>query len=207
MRNKTLVLGAVALLAGSVWTAGATADEYTDLDAWKAAVAEWTLINFDTDPAGDPLFDGPIGEIYADYGVSFPPGNDISSTFWGPVSPPNGWINNTLVDDGRQFDFEVTVGDIYAAGAHNVGAGGTPNGSRLDAYNDDGDLLESVLSDGISDTLDFFGVTTTEPIAYVTITAIDPAGWGLDDLYVGVPEPAGLALLGLGTMLAGVRRR
>ena len=34
-------------------------------------------------------------------------------------------------------------------------------------------------------------------MSYVTVTVINPSGWGLDDLYIGIPEPASLALLGL----------
>jgi hypothetical protein len=200
---RKLVWASAIVLALSV---PALADSYTDLASWKAAVPSWTLVNFDTDPSGAPTVPGaPIGATYAAYGLDFPPGNLIEGGFGGPVSPPNGWINNTLVGSDRLFDVNMTVDTIFAAGVHNVFYGSWPNGAVLNAYGAGGGLLATVKSDGVAETLDFFGVTTTAPIKRVEILALNPGGWGLDDLYVGVPEPASAALLAVALLFA--RRR
>lgn len=193
--------------------AGTTlADQYTDLISFQAATASTRLINFDTDPAGAPL--GPGGDVeilstYSAWGAVFPRGNRSVSFFGQPVSAPRGWLNDTASGSDRVFDVEFTAGDITAVGVHNVGFGGTPAGSTLRAYGDGGVLLDSVTSNSIASTLDFFGVTTGSPIRRVEITVNDAGGWGLDDLYIGqvVPAPSSAAALALAALAAGRRRR
>jgi hypothetical protein len=89
--------------------------------------------------------------------------------------------------------------------------GGIPSGSLLRAYDLSDTLIESVLSDTLGDTKDFFGLVTDVDIARFEVLALDPMGWGLDDLYFGeagaVPEPGVLALLGTGLVALGVLRR
>lgn len=79
---------------------------------------------------------------------------------------------------------------------------------RLTAYNGGGDVLAYVDADDDINMLDFFGVTTAEPMADVVIYFSDDFGWGLDDLRLGqVPSP-GAAVLGLrGVAAVGRRRR
>jgi hypothetical protein len=191
----------------AIMTTPVRADTFNDLDDFLAATGPVTLINFDTDPDGNPTSAGAqIGSTYASVGADFPLGNTFS-TFGEPVSPPHGWLNNTDVGGDKIFDVEMVFDDIYAVGVHNVWYGSAPNGALLEAFDGSGGVLESVMSDGDLSTLDFFGVTTSDPISYVTVTVINPSGWGLDDLYIGIPEPASLALLGLGAALLARRRR
>ena len=51
-------------------------------------------------------------------------------------------------------------------------------------------LLETASSDTDPNTLDFFGLTTTEPIERIEITFVptNPIGWGIDDLHFGQNE-------------------
>ena len=163
----------------------ASATPFTDLGDFLAAVPDAQLVNFDTLPDGSTAPLGEIGALYGDLGLSFPAGNRIVGTFGGPVSPPQGWLNDTQVGSDRIFDVDITVAGVRAAGVHNVLFGSFPNGGVLRAFDADGNELESVTSDGIGDTLDFFGVTTDADIARVVITVLNPMGWGLDDLWIG----------------------
>jgi hypothetical protein len=185
MTRKTAALGtACGALAGLVSASIASADSFNDLGAFLAAAPGATLVNFDTLPGGGPAVLGPIGAQYAAVGLDFPPANEIIDGFGGPVSPPNGWLNNTFVGADPTFDVNITVAGVRAAGVHNV-LFASPNGAILRAFDAAGAELESVRSDADGGTLDFFGVTTTADIARVVISVINAGGWGLDDLYVG----------------------
>jgi len=159
----------------------ALADQYTDLMTFQGALASYRLVNFDVDPAGIPLG----------------PGSDVEIG------------NDTDVGGDKIFDFDVTGGDYTAAGVHNVLFGGIVGGSTLTAYGDGGVVLDSVTSNTIASTLDFFGVTTASPIRRVVITVNGGGGWGLDDLYVGqvIPAPSSAAALALAGLAVGRRRR
>lgn len=205
---RLLMPAVIAAMSAGV----ALADQYTDLMTFQAATASTRLINFDTDPSGAPL--GPGGDVeilstYSAWGAVFPRGNRSVSFFGQPVSAPRGWLNDTASGSDRVFDVEFTAGDITAVGVHNVGFGGTPAGSTLRAYGDGGVLLDSVTSNALASTLDFFGVITGSPIRRVEITVADAGGWGLDDLYIGqaVPAPTSLAALALAGLAPARRRR
>lgn len=164
------------------------------------------VINFDTDPLGNPLSDGQeIGSTYAAWGAEFPVGNYVASAI-GPVSSPLAWFNDTFEDGGPRFDVKITAPNITAVGVFNaLYSQGTYQ--RLTAYNGDGLELAFVDGDQDIETLDFFGVTTDEPIAYVVIQFRDQYGWALDDLHLGqVPSP-GAAFLGLLAVATAGRRR
>jgi len=181
-RSETGIVLTAAVFAAP---ALAHADTFNDLGDFLAAVPDAQLVNFDTLPDGSAAALGEIDAQYADLGLSFPLGNRIINGFFGPVSPPNGWLNDTQIGSDRVFDIDITVSGVRAVGVHNVLAGSTPSGGILRAFNAAGDELDSVLSDADGTTNDFFGVTTADDIARVTITVLDPAGWGLDDLYIG----------------------
>ena len=184
-RSETGMTFAAVLLALPAW---AHADPFNDLGEFLAAVPDAQLINFDVLPDGSPAVLGEAGAQYADFGLSFSLGNRIINGFFGPASPPNGWLNDTQVGSDRVFDVDITVSGVRAAGVHNVMAGSTPSGAILRAFNAAGAELDSVTSDADGSTNDFFGVTTADDIARVTITVLAPAGWGLDDLYIGAGE-------------------
>lgn len=201
-----LSVAAIAALAGP-----ALADQFHDLPTFLTATPGARLVNFDTDPSGAALGPGSdveIGATYGAWGLSFPRGNRSVTFFGGPVSPPRGWLNDTDVGGDKIFNFDVMSGDYTAVGVHNVLFGGFVGGSTLRAYGDGGVLLDSVTSNVIAETLDFFGVTTDAPIRRVEITVNGGGGWGLDDLYVGqVPAPSSVAALGLAGLALGRRRR
>lgn len=206
MRNFVFV-AALAAAAGT-----ASADQFSDLMTFQGATTGNRLVNFDTDPAGNPLGPGgdvEIGMTYDAWGLEFPAGNRSVTFFGQPVSPPRGWLNDTDVGGDKIFDFDIFSGDYTAVGVHNVLFGGIVGGSTLRAYGDGGVLLESVTSNTIPETLDFFGVTTTAPIRRVVITVNGGGGWGLDDLYVGrvIPAPASAAALALAGLGLARRRR
>lgn len=206
---RAIVMSAAVLAAAA---GPALADQYTDLMTFQGALASYRLVNFDVDPAGIPLGPGSdveIGSTYGAWGLEFPRGNRSVTFFGGPVSPPRGWLNDTDVGGDKIFDFDVTGGDYTAAGVHNVLFGGIVGGSTLTAYGDGGVVLDSVTSNTIASTLDFFGVTTASPIRRVVITVNGGGGWGLDDLYVGqvIPAPSSAAALALAGLAVGRRRR
>ncbi|UYV14082.1 MAG: hypothetical protein NCW75_07265 [Phycisphaera sp.] len=172
-------------LAGSI-ASTTLATPFNDLADFIAAASDLQLVDFDTLPDGSPTVVGELGSLYADYGLDFPPGNFITDTVIVTVSPPHSWDNDTRVGQDIFFDVNVTGGGVRAFGVHNIRFGSFPNGAVLRAFDASGDEIELVMSDGDFETLDFFGVTTDADIARVTITVVNPMGWGLDDLYVGV---------------------
>ena len=183
MNRRTRVV--VPVLVGLA-AAPAVATPFNDLSSFLAAASDVQLVDFDTLPDGSATVVGELGSLYADYGLSFPPGNFITDTVLVTLSPPHSWDNDTRVGQDVLFDVDVTVGGVRAIGVHNIRFGSFPNGAVLRAFDAAGDEIESVVSDGDFETLDFFGVTTDSDIARVTITVLNPMGWGLDDLYVGV---------------------
>jgi hypothetical protein len=197
----------------AVTVAGATASRATavpfnDLATFLAAAGPTTLIDFEHDGTGATPVDGAqIGDTFAALGISFPAGNTFTSTFAGPVSGDWGWLNDTIVGSDRRFDAVFLGPGIRAVGVHNVFNGGVPAGSLLRAFDASDNLIESVLSDSVGTTPDFFGLVTDVDIARFEVLVLNPQGWGLDDLHFGeaaapVPEPnpqllTGAALLGL----------
>ena len=203
----------LALMTSLALATQANAAAFNDLTSFLAATVNVNLINFDFDPEERPTVDGTqIGGTYAALGVTFPDGNIFEANFIGPVSPPNGWLNNTFIGGDAVFDANFIVGGVTAVGVHNVFNGSIPNGGLLRAFDAANNLLESVLSDSDGNTLDFFGVTTDTPIARITISALTPNGWGLDNLYFGeaqqqAPEPGTLLLLVFGLLGGSLARR
>jgi hypothetical protein len=192
----------VAVVAAFITTgASAAVVTYNDFASFSSAAGTLNLIDFDDGISGTR-----IGLTYAALGVDFPTGNRFNGGFLGLVSPPNGWINDTI----RFFDADFTVGGITAVGVYNVLYAGT---AALSAYDSLGQLIGQVVSDSDMSSLDFFGLIATTDIARIEINNLD-GGWGLDDLYFGsqvaaVPLPAGLLLLltGVGGLAVVGRRR
>ena len=205
-RLMTICLSGVVIV---VLATNAGAAPYNDLTTFMTETMNLTKIDFDTDPSNNPTpGSGDIGSTYNSLGINFPTGNWFCSNFTQPVSPPNGWLSNKTLGSDRLFDADFLVGGITAVGVHNVYNGSIPNGALLSAFNG-ATLIGSVMSDNVGSTLDFFGLTTTMPITRITITAISPSGWGLDDLYFGevVPVPGAVLLGMIGLSVAGVKLR
>jgi len=99
-----------------------------------------------------------------------------------------------LVGDNRVFDADFSTDGITAVGVHNV-LFASNNGAVLQAFDQAGNLVGAVTSDTNPQTLDFFGLTTDVPVARITVTVMNPSGFGLDNLYFGqavpqaIPEP------------------
>lgn len=189
------------------------AGTYNNFSSFQAATSSLVHINFDTLPDGSAApGSGDIGGSYAAWGINFDPGNQFSSSFIQPTSSPNGWLSNNGLPDAL-FEASFTASNITAVGVYNVLNGGLPSGSLLQAYDSSSTLLGSVWSDADGTTLDFFGLTTSAPIAYFTVTVPGATGWGLDDLYFGqagtpTPEPASLVLLACGLLgLGSLKKR
>jgi hypothetical protein len=181
MRGLTIGAGVLALASGI-----AMGDTFHDLASFQAASENRRLCNFDVDENGVPftLFNQ-IGNRYGTFGVSFPPGNYTAGTAGGP-SAPNGWFKDTPDGSGPGvFNASFTATDITAVGVYQCLFAGN-GGATLVAFDSGGTAIGSVTSDSINSTIDFFGLTTTVPIARIEITYVVPAGgWGLDDLYFG----------------------
>ena len=98
--GKTIGLFATALLTSlSVGSAYGGVMEFTDKDAWIAAVGGFTTVDFVGFPSG--TF---ITEQYAGLGIHFTDGNDSIPPF-GPISFPNdGWGLDGNGDINVSFD-------------------------------------------------------------------------------------------------------
>jgi hypothetical protein len=195
---------AALVLAGSVGTASAAT--FNDLASFLAATGPLQFVDFNVGPPNTDILN-----TYAGQGVTFTPGNFFADCV--QVTSPTGcWINNSSDNaNGRLFDAQFIVGGVTA-----VGLNAALNGSLsiLRAFDAADNLLEQVSSDADSQTLDFFGLTTTTPIAYITVQFPAPVfGWAVDDLRFGaaadtaIPEPATLLLLGSGLFMARRARK
>ena len=172
-----VISGLVALPAGQ-----AAATVFNDLTTYLASTGPQTLIDFETTGTGGvPTNGADIGSTYS--GLDFDTGNFFESGFGSPVSGSWGWLSNNADGTARIFAFDFTMSGVTSVGVHNVLNGGIPSGSELSAlaFDASGSLLETVLSDAVGDTKDFFGVTTLEDIARVEIRVDNAGGWGLDD--------------------------
>ncbi len=189
------------ILAGAVMATPAMAAVYTDSASFLAAIQPGYYFNNFT---GVPT--GSVPSLsYSSGGFSY----DIVATGPGTNNLYNGtgFVSTDSALDMIQINF--TSGNVSAVGgnfwATDINFGAIP--ATVSINLSDG----TSVSFNASSANDFRGFTSNVTITSLTIDAADlPVNaWStLDNLYVGVvPAPGALAMLGLGGLVAGRRRR
>ncbi len=188
--GKTIGLFATALIASlSVGSAYGGVMEFTDKDAWIAAVGRFTTVDFVGFLPG--TF---ITEQYAGLGIHFTDGNDSIPPFGRFVFPNDGWGLDGNGDINVSFDSpQLWIAVDY------------PGGIQFELLWQ-GQLIYSSSPFSPGGLGNFAGLLSTE--LFDAARLIDPIGSEaeIDDLHFGVPSPGVIALLALGG-LRGRRRR
>ena len=187
-RSAAVVIGMSALSAPGA----ASVLTFHDASTFIASTHTLTTIGFDADADGNPVTHGTsLGSLYSRLGVFFPDENLADGLFARTASGTNGWNTNLTNGEGRLFDVRFSTAGITAVGVSHVWNAGAPNGSRLEAFDERANLIASVLGDADPTTLDFFGLTSTVPIAWLRVVSPDATAWGLDDLLFGQAQAGG----------------
>lgn len=205
---RTLSLAAICLLS---FGAHATAITGLGAPSSNAALTGGTVIDFEAATAGD-YSALTIGNVtFKGVDDSFRITSDYVGSYnnTGRLDLDNGPYDSTMTYSFR-FDFASTVN----AFAFNWGA--ADNVWLLSAYDSSNNLLDSLALTAThgSNAGDYFGLTAAN-IAYATLInqSGDAGDWVMIDNFTHsaaaqVPEPASLALLGLGLAgLAASRKR
>ena len=185
------------------------------------------LIDFESEADGTAIdldFDEFVlldGDEYFSLGVSFRFGGFMGVFKSGSPSTRDalrigGSLDNILsfgtIDPTSPFEILFDT-PVRAAGFFALTSDDLP-GPEFEAFNASGGslghfALDGALQDGIIDGVAFgyIGIATEEPIARIAL-ANGAIGWGIDDLrFSEVPAPGGVALLALGSLALGRRRR
>lgn len=92
-RMKNFVVSLAVIAAAGM---SASAASFIDHASYLAATVNNVVINFDTDPAGNPLNHGQeIGSTYAAWGAKILARNHVGAAA-GHISSPFGWFNDTF---------------------------------------------------------------------------------------------------------------
>ncbi len=230
--NTRLIVSAIAGLAAST----ATAQDYYSQGAFQAAAAAAgnALTGFedfeDTTPGyfavgipepltqGVPNYPYPNGlrapiscytNLMGDGGNSMQPRGGVQplAAFEGGngYSATDSVIANYFVDG---LDVVMLGSDVNAIGFNPMVYIGTDT-LTIKIFGLSNNLLGTFKSSANNNETDFFGFVANEPIGRVNLYGINNNAEGADnvELWTRVPAPGSTALLGLGGLIAGRRRR
>ena len=181
--GKTIGLFATALVTSlSVGSAYGGVTEFTDKDAWIAAVGRFTTVDFVGFPVG--TF---ITEQYAGLGIHFTDGNDSISPFDPITFPNNGWG----LDGNGNINVSFDSDQAWLAVDF-------PGHLRFQLFSEGQLIYESGLF-GQAGVGNFAGLISSESFDAATLVEFfQGAEAEIDDLHFGVPSPGVIALLALG---------
>ena len=187
--RKTIGLMAVALSAGfgdRVAVCGVV--EFFDQEEWKAAVGDFTTIDFTGFAQGTFITDQ-----YADLGILFTDGND--SIFPSePAFPNDGWGLDGNGNISVAFDTpQAWIGVDF------------PGALQIELFTG-GRLIYTSSIFGVGGVGFFAGLVSSE--LFDTAVLIDPIGVDaeIDDLHFGVPVPGAIWLLAVAALFPRRRR-
>ena len=212
MKRSMIAVSIVAMLLVAGAASGATVI-YTSEAAFTAAIdAGYYLEEFSAyatwAPVASPIHLGPNNGWQYDVSASWGSLWGLSTGGGGGGAVSTGWLDPdlTIMPTGTQ---EVkAIGGWFFATDWN----GNLVAATIHIALSDGTVEEYTSS---ASAYDFRGFTSTVPITSLSISVpgnphtdqIDGAYPTLDHVYVGTPEPATLALMGLGGAAALLRRR
>ena len=188
----TRVLSALALLlafaVASPVCAGFTLLQ--DFALWQQASGPYTTLDFTGFPNNTFITDQ-----YADLGVTFLDGNDVITGPSSLVFPLDGW--GLDVNESATMDF---VSPQFSLGVHH------PGELRIKLYWQGSLIYASPPLPG-SGVGFFGGVVSTVPFDRAVIMSPFVNQLDVDNIYFGVPAPAGAVVLALGVPALRPRRR
>ena len=186
--GKTISLLAAALItSAAVEAAHGGVMEFTDKDAWIAAVGQFTTVDFVGFPDG--TF---ITTQYADLGVLFTDGNDSIDVSGAHVNDGFG------LDGNPSMHLSFDSPNLWLAVDY-------PGSVQIDLFSGNIPLHSSVFN-----TIghgNFAGVISIELFDAVVISDPVLGDVFIDDLHFGVPTPGTFWVLGSALILRAARRR
>jgi len=213
-RGKMLVMATA--MAATLATA-ANADVFTDSAAFNAANPGLTLIDFEGF-VGPGDFTGNANEFFSGQGVSFSLPDDPG--FWTVIDGPNGdfeFPTSVLTPNTFSAPIQISFTGEVASVGFNVAVvdfinfPATSANVTIEVFNNNALLASESFETGLfTEFTDFRGFSNLgNNITSILITPVgDFPVLAIDNLSFGsVPAPGSLAILGLGGLVGGRRRR
>ena len=210
MKTTTWIIPLALLCSMNALTAQATVTSYTTRASFAAAAGPTTTENFD-----EYLVDARFHTVPVDVGdfvisMTGSPDNHDDSNFidvapaFSAESDVNGTTNMRVVTDGSpQADLFFTFdAPIVAFGADFRSLNDTLVRTQILVAGNN--LVPPVQPN--TNTLTFFGFTSTVPFTTVRFSGVRTDVYGIDNVSYAVPEPTTFALVAP-ALLAGIRRR